>query len=401
MSVLNPFWHGTPVPLEKFIGREEKLRSITSRISTGQSIAISGSPRSGKTSILYYLMAPEKQVELYGDDADKLIFSYLDTVSWDNQFDKTKFWQAALAPLSQYIQDNANISPDLAKAYQTCQENEFGTFVLERLFAQLKRINKCLVLIIDGFDLLLYQPVLRNSTEFFGGLRSIASHGREALAVIIAINLSVNQLTTKVQDFARCGSPYFNFMDEIILGPLFPTEINKILNLAQERFTPDDGVLIKKIVGGHPYLLQVFASCLWEVDERTDSIQRQKQAVKDFYLKIEGTLVNIWDSWNDSTQQAFMSVAFAQFAQMEWLKRTFQRQGIEVESISKQIPRLKSELELLKKYGVLIEDERVAGGGRIYSEILLHFYFNKKLKLEYRKKLPPEIWDKLLTSHFS
>ncbi|NJO14766.1 MAG: ATP-binding protein [Thioploca sp.] len=346
MSVLNPFWHGTPVPLEKFIGREEKLRSITSRISTGQSVAISGSPRSGKTSILYYLMAPERQVELYGDDADKLIFSYLDAALWDNQFDKTQFWREALLPLSEYIQDNTNIPPSLTKAYQTCQENEFGTFVLEKLFAQFKQINKHLILIVDGFDLLLHHPTyLQNSTEFFGGLRSVASHSRGTLAVIIAINLSVTQLTEKVQDFTRSGSPYFNFMDEVILGPLSPPEIDKLLKPARERFTPAEEILIKEMAGGHPYLLQVLASCLWEIDERTDSIQRQQQAVKDFYLKVEDILEATWHTWQTLAQQAFTSVALVQ---MEKLKQAFQRQGIDVESISKQIPRLKSELELLK-----------------------------------------------------
>lgn len=400
MPTRNPFWHGTPVPLEKFIGRDEKLRSITSRISTGQSIAISGSPRGGKTSILYYLMSSEKQVEMYGDDANKLIFSYLDATMWDGQFDKAKFWREALTPLGEYIQDNADTHPALAKAYQTCQENEFGTFVLEKLFAQLKQANKRLVLMVDGFDFLLQYPLLKNSAEFFGGLRSVASHTRGALAVIITINLSVIHLTEKIQDFTRSGSPYFNFMDEVILGPLSSTEIDELLGQASGRFTAEDNALIEAMAGGHPYLLQVFASCLWELydtQEKMDSAQRQQQAVKDFYLKVEDSLNTIWQVWLPSIQEDFTSVALAQLVQMENLKRAFQRQRVDVESVIKQVPRLKAELEFLKKYGFLVEDAKIAGGWRVYPKILLHFLINRKLKEEYLKNLPEEVWKNLLT----
>ncbi len=389
----NPFWHGTPVTLERFIGREEKLRTIANRISTGQSVALSGSPRSGKTSLLYYLMEEENQVKLYGGDADKLIFSYLDITSQDSQLDRTKFWRAALMPLSEYIQENADTTTTLAQAYHTCLENDFGTFVLERVFTQLRRMNKRLVLMIDGFDFLLQYQELKNSVEFFGGLRSVASQSHGALAVVIAIDLSVTQLTEKVQDFTRSGSPYFNFMDEVILGAFSQTEIDKLLAQADDDFTIENKALIQEMAGGHPYLLQIMASCLLEVDVAL----RPQQAIKDFYLKVGDVLNEIWNGWQPHTQQAVMSVTLAQ---LDKLKQAFQRQGINVDSISSQIPHLKSELEFLKKYGFLIEDGKVAGGWRVYPKIFLHFIIDRKLKEEYRDKLPIDVWKDLLTSNF-
>jgi len=88
------------------------------------------------------------------------------------------------------------------------------------------------------------------------------------------------------------------------------------------------------------------------------------------------------------------------FVQLDKLKRAFQRQGINVENISQQIPRLKSELESLKRQGFVTEDEKIAGGWRVYPKIFLHFIIDKKLELKYREKLPPEVWKTLLTPDF-
>lgn len=52
----NPFYYGNPIPSEQFFNRRSQLRRITSRIvNQGQSTAIVGEPRSGKTSLLLYL----------------------------------------------------------------------------------------------------------------------------------------------------------------------------------------------------------------------------------------------------------------------------------------------------------------------------------------------------------
>ena len=96
----NPFFHGNPVPSEQFIGRDTEVRKIVGRIVTGQSTAITGSPRSGKTSILQYLIAPENKSKLYGDDeAEQLIFSYVDACTLEAEIDLTQFWSLALKPL--------------------------------------------------------------------------------------------------------------------------------------------------------------------------------------------------------------------------------------------------------------------------------------------------------------
>ena len=256
----NPFFYGNPVPPDQFIGRRRALRRVVNRIiNHGQSTAIIGEPRSGKTSLLDYVKALETRAELYGRHGERLLFSYVDGQALGSTFTQFQFWEYTLQPLEERITDP--LSP-LAKAYRTCRKNDFGAFVLERLLAQMREAELRLVLLLDEFDALLYHEVL-NSTEFFGGLRSLASRGRGALALVIASRSPLTALNKKTQELSRTGSPYFNFLDEITLGPWSNKAVTDLLNRAGDRFTADDRRYLAKVAGGHPYLLQAAASELW------------------------------------------------------------------------------------------------------------------------------------------
>lgn len=251
--ISNPFFYGNPVPPDQFIGRRRELRRITNRIvNQGQSTAVVGEPRSGKTSLLDYLAAPETR-KLYSASGKRLVFSYLDAEMLGGQFRQAQFWEVALRPLHERAITPNPDSP-LAQAYQMCQENDFGCFVLERLFAQMELTVWRLVLMLDEFDVLLHHPIL-NSAEFFGSLRSLASRSRGALALVIASRRPLTSLNEDTQQFSRTGSPYFNFLNEITLGPWPDKDVAELLRRAGDRFRRDDRRFIAEVSGGHPYLL--------------------------------------------------------------------------------------------------------------------------------------------------
>jgi hypothetical protein len=79
-----------------------------------------------------------------------------------------------------------------------CQENDFGCFVLERFLAQMELTVWQLVLMLDEFDVLLHHPIL-NCAEFFGGLRSLTSRSRGALALVIASRRPLTSLNEATQ----------------------------------------------------------------------------------------------------------------------------------------------------------------------------------------------------------
>jgi hypothetical protein len=380
----NPFIYGNPVAPDQLLGRKRELQQIAGRIYTGQSSIITGLPRSGKTSVLEYLIAPEKQVELYGDRADELIFSFLDAYTWAAEFDNVQFWEAALAPLKERISAD-NSATSLSETYQICQDNKFGSFVLEKLIAQTKQKNWQLVIIIDGFDVLLHHPAL-NRAEFFGGLRMLASRNQGAFTLIITSNASQTQLHQETQHFNLTGSPYFNFMGEFILGALDDTEINELLHPAGGiDFTDNDCRFIKSIAGGHPYLLQVAASILWETYEsKLEEGVRQQYALQEFYLKVKDMLNGTWQSWDKGMHNTVTSVALAH---LENLNIVFPKKYVDLKDIISSIPS-RTNLGELEKYGFLIKDSRIRGGWGIYPTIFLLHFILDKFKPEYRRQLP-------------
>ena len=323
-EIRNPFIHGSPLMPDQLRGRKKELRQIARRILTGQSTIITGSPRSGKTSLLrllsaseYEAVASEYAAEYFGDEADKLIFSYWDACTCAPEFTQTQFWERVLKPLRERIKDQEGQDSSLFKDYQTYQENNFESSELEKLFMQIKRFNWKLVLIIDEFDLLLHHPIL-NSATFFGGLRVQTDASQGTLVLVLTANISRRRFHKKACHFTG-GSPYFNFADEIVLGALPETDIDELLHQGSNYFTKSDYRFLKDIAGGHPYLLQVAASLLWDAYENgnvKDASQRQLLE-EEFYHKVEEILGNIWDSWSSEMQIAFNSVVLSQNGESE------------------------------------------------------------------------------------
>jgi hypothetical protein len=293
-----------------------------------------------------------------------------------SEFDQAQFWSRALETFQDHI-NTGDIAPSLSEAYQIVQQNQFGNYVLEKLIAEIKKANLRLVLLLDGFDGLLHHKVL-NSTEFFGVLRQLASLSKGALALLITGNTSLTQLNQQTQHFNRTGSPYFNFMDEVILGPLTEVEIDKLLHLGDEHFTEDDRHFIKDIAGGHPYLLQLTASILWEIYEEgneEEAMKRQQEAGQLLYEHLKEQLDFVWESWDEKTQKVFVSIALV------LLDKELKLQHIDAISISKEIKRYKMELDDLERYGFLKSDNE--GNWQVYSGIFLRF-IGDKVKPKYR-----------------
>jgi len=393
VPVSNPFFYGNPVPPDQFIDRRRELRRITGRIvNQGQSTAIVGEPRSGKTSLLDYLAAPEA-CQLYDACEKRLVFSYLDAHTLGGEFSQAQFWEVALRPLHERAVAPKPDSP-LARAYETCRENDFGCFVLERFLAQVELTVWRLVLMLDEFDVLLHHPIL-NSAEFFGGLRALASRSRGALALVIASRRPLESLNKDTQQFSRTGSPYFNFLDEIILGPWPDKDIAELLQRAGDRFTTDDRRFIAEVAGGHPYLLQVAASELWEAYEegKRDPTRRRQQAGQKLYGKAAEILGDTWRLWSPATRRAFTAVALAHIPA---------KSRLYVERLVRDMPDLELELRALARQGFVAEDGAIPGGWRVRPAAFLWWLADELVRTvrdepSFEEWLRAQGWEGLLT----
>ncbi len=378
----NPFFYGNPVPPDQFLDRRRELRRIAGRIvNRGQSSAIVGELDSGKTSLLLYLSAPETRTKLYGESEERLLFSYMDAQTLGGEFSQAQFWEHGLRPLHEQVIAPNPDSP-LAQAYQMCRENEFGCFVLERLFAQMGPTGWRLVLMLDEFDLLLYHPVL-NCAEFFGSLRSLASRSRGALALVIASRRSLASLNKDTQQFSRTGSPYFNFFAEIVLGMLPNEYVTELLRRAGDRFTAEDRRFIKEVTGGHPYLVQVAASALWEVYEEGegDSSRRRQHTRQSLYDEAAQTLDDVWRLWPSETRRALTAVALVHINALEEREKLLEKHKFDVQQLVREIDDFDPELRSLEKQGFVAQDEAIPGGWRVRPQVLLWWLVDELVRM--------------------
>ena len=322
----NPFFYGNPVLPDQFLGRGREVRRVAGRITSGQSTAVVGEPRVGKTSLLAYLTAPEMRSALYGESAANLTFSFVDIHTLGGHFGQAAFWECALEPLKEIIAQDA----ELAAPHTRCVENQFGGFVLGQFFTHLGRTGRRLVLLLDEFDALLHHRILNNA-EFFGSLRSIASRSR-GLTLVVASRRTLTTLNADAFAFSQGGSPYFNFFSEVVLGPLTQKDTDILLNRAEDRCSSDNRRFIIEVAGGHPYLVQVAASALWDViEDDTPPDARHLETAETLYDEVAYTLSETWRAWSPVTQQVFGNVAVAHL-------RSLTEQGCCDEVVTPQAP---------------------------------------------------------------
>jgi glyoxylate carboligase len=152
-----PFLVGTPLPPERFVGRQLALQIVRGRLYNGESTALVGGPHIGKTSLLLYLArelcnapnTPDVCVEIDGH-----------LISAGAQ--PSDFWAVVVNQVAELVHD-----PVVQLQVERVIESEFGSFVLERLFRLMARAGRRAVLLIDEFDALLAHANF-NAAEFLG-----------------------------------------------------------------------------------------------------------------------------------------------------------------------------------------------------------------------------------------
>ncbi len=384
----NPFFYGNPIPPDLFIGRKRELRRIVSRIrNRGQSSAIVGEPRCGKTSLLQYLGDSEARSS-FGDDMERLVFSYLDAQVLGGDFSPARFWESTLQPWHEAM---VEVGSKLKPAYQTCAESGFGTFALERLLARMREEGWRLVLLLDELDQLLHHPVL-NSAEFFGSLRGLTSRSRGALALVTGSRSPLTQLNESTQELNRTGSPYFNFLDEITLGPLSGRQTGRLLKRAKERFTAHDRDFVTQVAGGQPYLLQVVASALWNIyEEQLSAEERWQEAGQIAYDQASITIRDTWRLWSPATRKVLTSISLAHLSTLPEVEELLPNRSFYVERLLADLRDFGFETRALKKQGFIVQDEQVPGGWRVRPFAYL-WWMAEEVTRTVRADAPLEEW---------
>ncbi len=291
----NPFIYGRALQPEEFLGREYELRSVFSRLCSGQSTAIVGGPHIGKTSLLLQLADENVQQTCLGDSARSLLISYLDLHPIEDEYAPRAFWGDALKPLEERVNRWS-----IADHFEQVVQADYARRPLEQLFTRLGQNGRRLVLLLDEFERLLGHPNFQ-SPSFFALLRSLASRSG-GLALVTASRQSVAQMNDHSRSLLEAGSPFFNIMMNIRLRPFDEGTVKKLLGLAGDAFSAADRHFIRRVAGRHPFLLQAMAATLLE----THGDDRHPRAAQRFYDRVVWHFDDVWGNMNDRTRSTFV-----------------------------------------------------------------------------------------------
>lgn len=223
----NPFFHRGPVRApEHFFGRTAELASLRAWLEAGQSVALHGQRRLGKTSVLFHLQAtapPHWHV------------AYVDGGQLDG-LDETWFYGAI---------DRALGGPADTAPYAT---------LLQRV-RDISAAGQKLVLLLDEFELLAANP--RLGPAVFNRLRALAA--QYALVFVTASRDPLIRLSFAHPE--TLSSPFFNIFAPLPLGLWDEAAAYEMWRTLSSRagapFAPDTLAWLWTLAGPHPLFAQV------------------------------------------------------------------------------------------------------------------------------------------------
>lgn len=262
----NPFFHRQAVtdPAQVF-GRAGRARELFEMIGSGQSCAVVGERRIGKSTLLTYLASPSVQAS-HGLDPDTTLTAMLDFLALHG-LSPGELWPEIVEALALDAVD-AEVRSTLEEATDA-PELRFAEF--RRLVRRLHRRGHRIVLLCDELDLAIHNPLFDET--FFGALRSLAGEGLVFVTASRASLLELEQYRSEEAKRKVLASPFFNIFAEYSLGPFGDADVAEWLAASLEptpiRFDARDIQWLDAQGGRHPFFLQLAAYHLFGELERS------------------------------------------------------------------------------------------------------------------------------------
>jgi hypothetical protein len=236
MSEGNPFYHRGPVSdPEFFFGRKRELSFVFDLLRKGQSVAVSGPRRIGKTSLLMHLRNPSV-ASAHACPPEEVDFLLLDGGTLDG-LGEDDFYGA--------------IDRSLGGGSAAVSYSEF----LEHIRSGFSGGRRSLVILLDEFELVAANP--RFGSALFNRLRGLA-----AQYPVRFVTASKNPLWKLSRTNPETlSSPFFNFFAPVTLGLLEEDEAREMLARLSAKagrpFAERALAPILSLSGAHPLFLQV------------------------------------------------------------------------------------------------------------------------------------------------
>ena len=262
MERLNPYADfGAPVTGTRFVGRENELRTIATRIFGAGgfgSIAVIGLPRIGKTSLVSEAI---RRAEESSPILRRTVVVHSNVGAAESVDSLFRF---LIDDLADSVRERG-LGEDLLdkRIADAIAAPVVGYGMVRAVFKTLRRAEIRPVWVLDEFD--AGRRVFENSPHCFHWLREICSNPQFKAAVVLVAK-------RRLQDVARLAGQESDYWANVLMTlPLKPLPASDVLTFLSN--LKDEGVALNDmeqkqvtaLCGGHPYLLDAFAFDAWNL----------------------------------------------------------------------------------------------------------------------------------------
>ena len=331
------------------------MKRIFHRLEYNDSSAIIGEQRTGKTSLLHYLIDPIKIQGELKPNSHRYLFVYVDMEENSN----IDFWRNILEKIK-LMTKTGEAQSAVASALN---EPSLSTQQLEELFSKIrKEEKKKIVLLLDEID------YVAGNTQFwvdyYKRLRTLAAN--RSLSIVASSKVELSELNSSPEI-----AHFFNLFYSSTLGTFAEEEaehlIGNALTGSDVRFDRVDREFLYGLTSLHPFFLQMGCFCLFEFNSESNNKQAWHQHVRgELTYQMEKKLK---DYLKDSSPKE-VAVLKAIAAHTDYQKDypTF----LTPEDISKTVSVHRDVLKRLVERVLLIEkDQRFAIFSPIFAEWLI------------------------------
>lgn len=247
----NPYWNRNVIKDPKdFSGRKKEIRQIFDAIGIQhpQSILILGERKTGKSSLLNYILHSKKEKQKL-PHPERYIFAFVDFQKNPN-ITVNESWEMLYKELKGKLPKRIRI--ERVKDYETFAD----------MVETLDNLGYKLILLFDEIDSILMNKKFEE--DFFSYHRSLANE--YDVAYIVSMEKGLEKLPQEL-----LGSPFFNIFITVRLGSFQKDEALELITgpSAKEGISLEDDIdFILKNAGLFPFFIQILCSALFEYKKK-------------------------------------------------------------------------------------------------------------------------------------
>lgn len=247
----NPFFNRADIrDPAYFFGRQQVLSDVLSLLANGQSVAVVGSTKIGKSSLLAHI-ARESTLRDQKLHPDEFRFARLSFGGLE-KLEQETFFGLLLDTLISQNRDRISTEWEHGRALAF-------TDVVWKL-DEVTRDGAKVVFLFDEFELSAHNPNF--DLGFLAALRSLAGELDVAFVTSTQRYLHEEQLTKQF-----LGSPFYNILQTVPMGLFTPEEATEMVAALSSRAGVDMAHCAERMqatAGRHPYFLQVLGYYLFD-----------------------------------------------------------------------------------------------------------------------------------------